>query len=249
VTPRTGRPNSRAQQLRLQQQRHVAQLVEEDRALAGGAQQPFLVFGGAGEGAFHVAEQLALQQRLGDRRAVDRHERRLRAAAAAVDRARDQVLAGAALAGDQHVRRQRRHAIDGRQHRLQRAAAADQVARWRALERAAQVAVLQHEAPVLGEPADLGDQLLVAERLQQVVDGAEPQRRDGGVEVAVRGHQDDHRLRARGHQPLQQFDAGRHRHADVGQAQVEGALLGQRRRGAAVARDLDREAGFLQRLL
>ncbi len=54
--------------------------------------------GRPGEGALLVAEQLALQQRLGNRRAVDRQERPVGAAAVLVEGAGDQLLAGAALA-------------------------------------------------------------------------------------------------------------------------------------------------------
>ena len=57
----------------------------------------------AGERAALVAEQLALEQRLGERRAVQLHERALGARAALVDGGRDQLLAGARLAGDQHA--------------------------------------------------------------------------------------------------------------------------------------------------
>ena len=46
-----------------------------------------------GEGAARVAEELALEQRLGHRRAVDGDERPRGAAAALVDRARDELLA------------------------------------------------------------------------------------------------------------------------------------------------------------
>ena len=48
-----------------------------------------LLGGRAGERAADVAEQDALEERLGDRRAVNRHERAIDAAAGAVDRARD----------------------------------------------------------------------------------------------------------------------------------------------------------------
>ena len=53
---------------------------------------------GAGEGALLVAEQLGLEQRVGDRGDVDRHEGLRRGGALRVDRARDELLAGAALA-------------------------------------------------------------------------------------------------------------------------------------------------------
>ena len=63
-------------------------------------EQPRLVVGGAGERAAHVPEQLALEQRLDDRRAVDGDEAPVAARAGAMQRARDELLAGAGLAGD-----------------------------------------------------------------------------------------------------------------------------------------------------
>src|SRR5882724_4758832 len=49
-----------------------------------------------------VTEQLALDQRLGDRRTVDGDERTIPPVGQVVDRARDELLAGAALTIDQH---------------------------------------------------------------------------------------------------------------------------------------------------
>ena len=56
----------------------------------------------AGEGALLVAEQLALDDRLGQRREVDLDEGLRGAAAVVVDRRGDELLADAALAADQH---------------------------------------------------------------------------------------------------------------------------------------------------
>ena len=68
-----------------------------------------------------VAEQLALEQRLRQRRAVDRDEGGVRPRARAVDRPRRELLAGAALAEDQdrrlgpgHARDELVHPTDGR---------------------------------------------------------------------------------------------------------------------------------------
>jgi hypothetical protein len=61
-----------AQQLGLQLQRQLTHLVQEERAAIGlleGALAPGLR---SGEGAFLMAEQLALDQRRGQRGAVDR---------------------------------------------------------------------------------------------------------------------------------------------------------------------------------
>ena len=63
-----------AQQARLQVGRHVADLVEEERAAVGLLEAPAAHRLRAGEGAALVAEELALEQVLGDRRGVDRDE-------------------------------------------------------------------------------------------------------------------------------------------------------------------------------
>ena len=80
----------------------VRDFVEEDRAAVGLHELAHLVAGGAGEGAGHVAEQLAFQQRFGQRPAGHFDEGLVAARAAAVDGPRDHRLARAALAGDQH---------------------------------------------------------------------------------------------------------------------------------------------------
>ena len=51
-----------AQQLHLQRQRHVADLVEEQRAAVGRLEQALVRLHGAGERAARVAEQLGLEQ-------------------------------------------------------------------------------------------------------------------------------------------------------------------------------------------
>ncbi len=100
-----------AQELRLRLERELADLVEEDAAAVGELEPPAPLLGRAGEGALLVAEELALDQLARQRRAVHRHERPLAARAAVVDRARDELLAGAGLAEDQH------RAVGGRDQR------------------------------------------------------------------------------------------------------------------------------------
>ena len=63
------------QHLGLGAQAHVADLVEEDRALVGQLELADLLLGRPGERALLVAEQLALDQLLGDRGAVHLDER------------------------------------------------------------------------------------------------------------------------------------------------------------------------------
>ena len=75
-----------AQQLGLKLQRHLADLVEEDGAAVGRAEQSVARPGGAGESAALVAEHFRLQQFVRNRRAVDRHEGALAPCRQAVDR-------------------------------------------------------------------------------------------------------------------------------------------------------------------
>ncbi len=92
------------EELRLQRLGEETDLVEEERPLVRRLEQSRLRRARAGERATLVAEHLGLEQRLGDRRAVDVRERTGRARAARVDRARDEPLAGARLAADQDRR-------------------------------------------------------------------------------------------------------------------------------------------------
>ena len=65
----------RAEELHLEVQRQLADLVEEERALVGRLELAGPRRDRAGEGALHVAEELALDQVLGDGAAVDGDER------------------------------------------------------------------------------------------------------------------------------------------------------------------------------
>src|SRR5262249_16723974 len=90
-----------AEQLHLRGRRHLADLIEEERAAIGELEAALPPIGRAGERAFLVAEDLALEKRLGNRGAVDRHERKRGARAELMNRLRDELLAGARFAGDQ----------------------------------------------------------------------------------------------------------------------------------------------------
>ena len=95
---------NRAQQLRLQLVLQIADLVEEERASRRQLELAELLPDRAGEGAFLVAEERALDKLLGNRREVDRHERCGRPPGLAVNQPREQFLSCAALAEDEHRR-------------------------------------------------------------------------------------------------------------------------------------------------
>ena len=102
------------EQLDLHRDRHLADLVQEQRAVGAAAlEDALMVVDGAGEGTLAVAEQLGFDQRLGKLRQVDRDEavgevgdeaplgRRVGNERGPPDRGRCRSLAGAGLAEDQ----------------------------------------------------------------------------------------------------------------------------------------------------
>jgi hypothetical protein len=102
-----------AQHLGLGLEGHVADLVEEDGAALGRLEAAHPARVGPGEGALLVAEQLALHQLAGDGGAVHGDEGPALSRAAVMERLRHQLLAGAALAADQHGEIGLGHLLDG----------------------------------------------------------------------------------------------------------------------------------------
>src|SRR5438034_8727829 len=99
------------EELRLEVERDLADLVEEERAAMGHLEAPDLLRDGSGERAPLVAEELALQETRRDGGAIDLDEGSLTAAASVVDGARDQFFPRAGLAEDEHGRVGRRHSL------------------------------------------------------------------------------------------------------------------------------------------
>ena len=90
-----------AQQLGLEVEPDVADLVEEQGAAVGAADDARERCLGAGERALAVAEQLALEHVARHRGAVEGHERAVGAVRGAMDHAREHLLAGAGFAGEE----------------------------------------------------------------------------------------------------------------------------------------------------
>ena len=90
------------QQLGLQREAHVADLVEEHRAVVGELELAGLVLDRAGERAALEAEQLRFEQLGRQRGAVHLDERLVAAERGGAERPRDKLLAGAAFAANQH---------------------------------------------------------------------------------------------------------------------------------------------------
>ena len=92
----------KAQNLALQRQRHVADFVQKQRSAMRGLNAPDARLQRAGKCALGVAEQLGFQQRVGNGRAVDHHQRLVAPRTDQVQFLGHQVFARAAFAQHQH---------------------------------------------------------------------------------------------------------------------------------------------------
>jgi hypothetical protein len=223
-----------AQQLRLHRRGQLADFVEEQRPLVGELEQARLVVGRAGEGAAHVAEELAFEERLDDRRAVHGDEAAVAPRSDLMQRARHQLLAGPGLPRDERRADVRREPPDHAEQILHERTAADHPAELQPLgdipfDR-------QQAAPPLDLVAHGGEQQLQpaeVERLAQVVHRAQLDRLHRGVDRGVAGHQ--HRLAVRidlanGADDVEPADV---RHAQIHHRDVRAPCLQLRDRVAA----------------
>jgi hypothetical protein len=241
-----------AQQLHLHGGRDLADLVEEEGAAVGLLEATLASAVGAGEGALLVAEQLALQQGLGERGAVEGDEGLGRPRSERVDGAGQLALAGAALAGEQDGGPRSGDLLGEAIDLLHRRAGAEQ-----ALEAAA-VALAQLSAEVLGlgpqraalhRPLDGEDEAVDVDRLHQIVVGAGAHGRDGGGDLAEGGGDDDGQAAVLLAQAREQLHAVHLRHAQVGDHDVGGELVGRAQAGGAVGLDAHGEALLPEQLL
>jgi hypothetical protein len=206
----------RAQQLDLDVQRDLADLVEEQGAGVGLDEATLARARGAGEGALLVAEQLALEDRLRQRGAVGRDQLARGAGAVLVDVAGEQLLAGAALAEQQHGRRRAGGLLghlEGGAHDL--AVADDRLVRGGG-QLGPQLAVFGDERVLVERLLHGRDDRRALERLADEVVGAELHRRDRVLDGAVGRHHQDLDLGRDRLGGLEQVLAGHARHPQVG---------------------------------
>src|SRR5439155_994512 len=177
----------RPEELRLEVQAQRADLVQEDRAAVSQLEFAELPGVGARERPLLVAEQLGLDQRVGNGGDVHGDEGLVAALAPAVDRARDQLLARPALARDQHGRRRvgepRNQLIDLHHlgvapHQALEARARPGLGRV-ARQRRAQTQHLTLERALLERALGKQEDIVDVEGLGEVVVGAPLERLDG----------------------------------------------------------------------
>ena len=186
--------------------RHVRDLVEKQGAAVGELEAPHAVGWRIGERAAHVAEQLALEHRLGDAARVHRHHRPAGSRRQRVDRLSDEPFAGAVLARDEDVRIGRRRPLDELDNRLHRGRSRDQ--RRRAVEAQAGGAFELAPAPQCAAELDLrphdGEQPRVVPRLLHEIMRAPAHRFYRDADACPGGEHDDRKRRVLGVQPRQQ---------------------------------------------
>ena len=178
----------------------------------------------ARERALRVAEQLGLGERLGNSRRVEADEPLIRARAVVVNRARDQFLARAGLALNQHGAVHRRHELEALEHRLHRGALADDVVEpVPVAQLRPQLGVLLAEPRLVDRRCQHAGEMWQLHRLDEEVDGAALDRRDRFFDTAVTGHDDSHHFRVAGQGGIENLEA-----VGVGQFQVDDqAVVGE----------------------
>src|SRR6266699_2008503 len=214
-----------AQDLRLRLERHVADLVEEERAAVSDLELPLARRDRPREGALLVAEELALDQLARERSAVHLDERLRAPRPVVVERVGDQLLAGAARAADEDREIGVRHLADHVEDALHPRALADQASE---AIRARHLLLQEPErAPHLHAVEQALDhqlELVVVEGLRDVVGGAQLHRLDRDLLRAEGGDHDDRRLgRVLAH-PAQDVHAAHVLEAQVGDDEVVGIL-------------------------
>jgi hypothetical protein len=209
----------------------LADLVEEEGAAVGELEAAGAARDGAGEGAALVAEELAFDQAGRDRGAVDLDEGLAAARGAEVEGAGDELLAGAALGGDEDGGGAGGDLVHGLADRLHVRRAADHAGVGTRIFEL--LGGLGGDCGGAGAFAgddrlldDLVD-LVAVEGLLQVVEGAELDGLDGRIDGAVGGQQDHREVRLVQGQGAQQADAVEVGHAQVGDHDVEGARRGR----------------------
>ncbi len=149
--------------------------------------------------------------------ALKRDEALIRARAVVVNRPRDQLLAGAGLALNQHGAVHRRDQLQGLEDLLHRRALADDVVEAVAIAQLrAQFGVLLPQAPLVDAGRQHARQLRQLERLDEEVDGAALDRGDGFLDAAEPGHHDGEDLGVARQRGVEDVHA-----VGVGQPQVD----------------------------
>ncbi len=223
------------QQVNLHLHGNVAHFVQEEGAGIGHFQAALLGVFGVGEGAFLVAEELALQELLGEGPAVDGNEGGVAPRALGMDGPGHQFFAGAGFPGDQDGGIGLRHIDNGFKQLDHGRGLAHQVFKpGDGGDPLLQDQVFHGQVLHLHQFLDGEAEFLEVEGLEQIVVGAQLHGLHRVLNGAVGGHHDDGDIGIGFLELFEQGQAVHFRHLDVDEHDVEPVLgvLGQGRRTA-----------------
>src|SRR5271165_1185696 len=210
-----------AQQVSLRLQADIANLVEEYRAPFGDFEFSFLAILRAGEGSFFVSEELAFEERFGERSAVDGDEWMKPAQAGRVNSAHDELFAGAAFSCDENVGVGGPDGLDGVKDFAHGGTLPDNVAGIGGFgDGLAEADIFFFRAAMREGLLHQMRDFVGIERLAYVVIRAVLQRGDRSFNRSVTGHHDDDEFRIEFVQTPLQFDAVGAAHFYVEQGDV-----------------------------
>ena len=184
-----------AKQLGLHRQRHVPDLVQEQRALIGVFEHALAILLRAGEGALDMTEELILEQALALTGTVERDVSVVHALGLVVQGTGDEFLAGPGLAGDQH----RDHAWTDLLNRLDHLSHGcrvtdDALEAERGIDLALQTDIAVAKSDRLDRSVDQIPEDLQIERFLDEVVGATLESRLGRAHIAMGRDHDDLRI-------------------------------------------------------
>ena len=210
-----------AQQPGLQIEGHVTDFVQEQGPALRLLETPSALRLRPGEGATLMAEQLRLQQILGNGGGVDGHERAVCDRRVLVQGTRHQFLARTGFAGDQHGDGTLAEATDRPEHILHRGRLAQHFGHGR-LAFLCDLLALTFFHRATNQLHRLGQ----IERLGQVLERAALEGRHRTVQVRIGGHDDDRQFRLLRMHLLQQLQARAARHADIADQDTRALVCG-----------------------
>jgi len=151
-----------AQELALQLEGNFPDLIEEERAAVSRLEPSGAIAHRPGKRAFHVTEELTLEELPRNRRTVHRDQRAITAMAPFVDATRDHLFARTRFALDQHARIRWGDKVDLLQHALKGRTLTDDALGETNVDFFAEVAVLELETGA--ESLDFGKCTSVRDR-------------------------------------------------------------------------------------
>jgi hypothetical protein len=231
------------EELGLERRPHLANLVEEDRAEVRLLELADAGRGGAGERALLVPEELALEQLRRQRGAVDFDERLRLSRGSLMDRARHQLLAAAALAGNEHGDVAVGHLLDDVRDLPHGGAVAPPDERLVLIvaQLAPQIAQLADQARALDRLLDRGIERNLTKPfrvagLDDVIGGAEPHGLDDDRRLLAPREHDDLQLGTRRLERLERLQAVHAGHGHIEQHDVRRFALPDGRDDLVAAR-------------